>query len=384
MNSNPRHQTHSRSGSNRPTASLRWPVRLGVGLVVTGVAALFVGCVDTTIPDLTGALGTGPTDARFCSAEEIDSFEPRTLRIDIIDVGQGDAIFVRTPYIDDEESQSKHVLIDTGKSGNITGSSPGGATVVDYLASHGHDVGRPLQALVITHAHEDHYGGMPAVAAAFGVERYIDPGFIPPGTQFGSVRQGVLDGVANVNAPASDVFGPTPVEIDVFGDQVIARLLWSSKEPPSGNTTTPSGTDINNTSVVLSISYFGQRVLLMGDAEHEVEEALLASGVDLAADVLKVGHHGSETASSVAFLNAVFAQPGEDTFAVISSGTASFNGTRLPSQSVVDALRSRLSDYHVLSTQNRDEGKAQGTEHGDDHVVIKITEEGLITGCYGL
>lgn len=363
-------------------------------LLVAFSTAVLSACIDTTIPDLTAELGQGPTDSRFCSAEDIDSFPPATLRLDFIDVGQGDAILVRTPYYEEEEGESLHVLIDTGASGNIPGTSPGGATVVNYLASHGHDFGRPLDALVITHAHEDHYGGVAAVVAAFGVLRYVDPGFTAGSAGFVSARNSAQTKVNEVNGtistPATTAFGGIGVSTDLFGPTVISHLLWAAAEPPSGNVTTPDGHDINNTSVVLSLEFGGRRVLLMADAEEAVETMLVdkanAGEAALAADVLKVGHHGSSTASTAGFLDQVFKSGlvGEDTFAIISSGVRSFSGTTLPEVSTVTSLRDRLQKFHVLSTENNDAGKDSGTEHDDDHVVVLISEDGIVSACYGL
>ncbi len=358
------------------------------------ISAPQAGCIDTTIPDLSGELGTGPTAGRYCSPDDITEFRPKSLRLDIIDVGQGDAILVRTPYDEIEELESVHVLIDTGSAGTIAGHSPGGQVVVDYLNDHGHELGRPLDALIITHAHEDHYGGMPTVIANFPVSRYVDPGFVPNTNGFGGVRSSVTSAVSAgggaIESPATSALGAAPVLVDLFGPMVTAHLLWASEEPPSGNTSNPAGTDINNTSVVISLSYGGRRVLLMGDAEAEVEALLVqkanAGELALVADVLKVGHHGSDTASSEEFIDAVFKEGFVDvnTYAAISSGVRNFSGTQLPTAETVERLNERLDQFHLLSTEHLDRGKkSSGEEHGDDHIVITIDEDGTVTACYG-
>jgi len=374
------------------------PRSLRQTLVATVTSLLVLGagsCVDTSLPDLASELGANPTAGRFCTPEQIDNFEPQTLRIDIIDVGQGDAIFVRTPYDDNEEIESLHVLIDTGSAGTVDGTSPGGETVVNYLIDKGHVPGRPLDAVIITHGHEDHYGGLPTVIENFDVLRYIDPGFIPGGNSFGGIRNSVTgqvtarDGV--IDAPAAQALGGVPIAVDIFGPNVIAHLLWASDTPPSGNTSNPTGTDTNNTSVVVSIQYGGRRLLFMGDAEEAVEEILVekanAGEIALVADILKVGHHGSSNSTTEAFLDAVFKDGFIDQFshAIISSGVRSFNGTQLPTQQTMDRLKAKLGDFRVFSTESGDneDDKPSGTEHNDDHIVVTVDEDGTLFVCYG-
>ena len=70
-------------------------------------------------------------------------------------------------------------------------------------------------------------------------------------------------------------------------------------------------------------------------------------------------------------------------WAVISSGRQSFGSdVTLPTPETVERLTDRLSEYHLLSTANRDEEKEVGDEHDDDHVIFTITAEGTVTGCY--
>lgn len=372
-------------------ARRRLALPLGAALAVALGAPLVGGCVDTTLPDLSEQLGTGPTDGPYCTPEVIDGFPPDTLKIHVIDVGSGDAIWVQTPYTASADLESLDILIDTGSAGSIPGTPPGGATVVDYLLAHGMALGDQIDALIITHGHEDHYGGVPAVTASFDVAAWVDPGFIPPSNGFGGVRAqalGKVDALGGralspaVPAVADRLFQPTTL----FGPLVDATLLWAADEPPSGNTTNPTGTDINDTSVCLSLSWLGRRVLLMGDAEAEVEEALVAAAdageVSLEASVLKAGHHGSDTSTTQPFFDRVFSHPDANSWAVISSGTRAYGGVLLPSDAVVERLGAGLERYHVLSTQNRDQGKAGDESQGDDNIIITVDAEGQVQACY--
>ena len=122
----------------------------------------------------------------------------------------------------------------------------------------------------------------------------------------------------------------------------------------------------------------------MGDAEKEVEAELLAQGssLDLRANILKVGHHGSDSSSTDEFLNRVFPAPSQSDYAIISSGRKSFGGTQLPNLNTLDRLSALLGPYHVLSTENRDDAKDSGEEAGDDHIIITIHVSSETEVCY--
>jgi competence protein ComEC len=363
------------------------------------LALLAAGCIDTSIPDLSQQLGNGRTDGPFCGPELIEGLPAETLKIHVIDVGQGDAVWVPTPWVSSRALESLNILIDTGSDGAIPGTSPGGSTLVDYLSTHGLPFGERLDALVITHAHEDHYGGVSAVVAAYEVARYVDPGFDAGSNGFLNARGVAVTDVqalgGETDVPADPSLTTRYGTTNLFGDAVTATLLWGVDTPPSGHTVNPDGTDINNTSIALALNWAGRRALLMGDCEREVEALLVQAAQEgrvlLDADVLKVGHHGSDTASSASFLDAVFATPDQETWAVISSGRKYFTGTSLPADATVTALRTRLGNYHVLSTENRDSvasggdtDKTNATAHGDDHVIITIGPDGATHACYAL
>lgn len=364
------------------------PLAVAVALALVAGAP---GCVDTSIPDLSRELGEGRTDGPFCSPEVLSNFPPEELRIHLIDVGQGDAIWIQTPYYDTQSLETRNILIDAGPSGSVPGTSPGGDVIVNYMLSNGMVVGELLDAMVITHAHEDHYGGAARVASTFEIARYVDAGFDAGSTGFLSARGACEADVRRLGGKISSPAVPELVprlfaDTDLFGPYVDAQLLWAAKTPPSGNISNPSGTDINNTSVAFSIRWGFKQVLLLADLEKEVEAALIAAHdggeISLTSNVLKVAHHGSSSSSTRGFLARVFPSANNETWAVISSGRRSFGGVTLPTTETLGALTDTLLPNHILSTENRDDIKTSGTEHGDDHILVRITSDGRVEACY--
>lgn len=362
---------------------------------------LLAGCVDTTpmtVEEMNQQLGSGPTDGPICSAAELEELPPETLRMHVIDVGQGDAIWIQTPWEVDQESETYNVLIDTGGAGTYPNSSPGGDIVVDYMLRRGMQFGDPIDAVVVTHAHEDHFGGLPSVASAFAIQRYADPGGLIGSSSFMTARQSAVSEVVGaggtVDSPAADTLVSSLFsEVDLFGGRVSAQLLWAREQSLSGATENLSGTDVNNTSIVFAVQWppkgsaNSRQILLMGDLENEAEDLLLLEAASashsLASHVLKVGHHGSSTSSGDSFLAQVLPDEDANRWAVISSGRQSFGSdVTLPTPDTVARLDERLAEYHLLSTQNRDDEKEAGEEHDDDHVIFTITPEGTVTGCY--
>jgi competence protein ComEC len=190
------------------------------------------------------------------------------LKVHFIDVGQGDSILI--------DLGETEVLIDGGEKS---------LGVVDYLKKY---VDGPLEVMVATHPHSDHIGGLIAVLAAFQVQQIWYNGENGDSATYS-------DFVAAVQAEGADI------HVGKRGDNIVAgRLTFLILNPK-----TLAGT-VNNNSIVLSLSYGQVDFLFMGDAEKEAEGAMLvASDIPVPdVEVLKVGHHGSRTASSPAFLAA--------------------------------------------------------------------------------
>jgi competence protein ComEC len=212
------------------------------------------------------------------------------VEIDFIDVGQGDAVALRTPA-------GRWILVDAGERDD--GWDAGERRVLPFLRARG---ARRIEALVLTHPHADHIGGAVAVMRALPVGRVIDPG-MPMGTP---VYLQTLRAAEERGIPWNAARQDRTMHID----GVELRFLW----PTADAAAAPE--DANDVSAVLLVRYGDFSALLTGDAPSSVEERLVARyGDTLRADVLKAGHHGSRTASSAAFLDAV-----EPELAVVSAG----------------------------------------------------------------
>ena len=225
----------------------------------------------------------------------------------MLDVGQGDAILIQT--------LDRAVLVDAGAA--LPGRfDRGRSVVVPALAALGV---RRLDLVVATHADIDHRGGLPAVLAAFPYDRLWLPygGLTDPA--FAALRE-----VAERRAVRVEERGAAGASARWAGLEVAP--LW----PPR----TPRPTTRNAGSLVLRISVGGRRVLLPGDLPSAQEEAVLARGNQVAADVLVLGHHGSRTSTGALFLDAV-----APSLAIVSGPRFSPFGT--PHREVRERLRAR-------------------------------------------
>ncbi len=188
------------------------------------------------------------------------------IQVHFIDVGQGDSILIRAP-------DGKAMLIDGGDTD--TG-------VVQYLKSKG--ITR-LDMVVATHPHADHIGGLVQVLKAIPVAKVITNG--QPTTT--KTYENFLDAIAAAKSEYVEVKRGDSLRL---GDLVLSVLNPASK-----------GNDLNNNSVVLRLAYGKVSFLFTGDAQAEAEASMTASSVSpITATILKVGHHGSRTSSSPAFL----------------------------------------------------------------------------------
>lgn len=221
----------------------------------------------------------------------------RCLTVHFLDVGQGDAAVLRTP-------NGRWIVIDGGP--RIPGSDAGRRVVVPFLRRQG--AGR-VAVLVATHGDADHLGGLPAVVDAFDPELVLEPGE-PLG------RPLYLEFLAAVEASGARWHAARAgdrVEVDGVVLEVLSPDSLLMRLP----------LDVNDHGVVLRVTYGAERLLFQADAGLPVEGRL--AGRVGPVELLKVGHHGSRTATSDAWLDEL--APRE---AVISVGRGNHYGHPAP------------------------------------------------------
>ena len=200
-------------------------------------------------------------------------------RITVMDVGQGDGILV-------EGAHGSRMVVDGGPDPNRM------LIALDEVLP---PWDRRIDMLVLTHPHEDHVAGLATILRRYRVGRVYEPGMIGPGPGY----QAWADVFAGGGPPHGRLSTGDRLTLDTIRFQV----LWPDANrvplhPADG------GTAINNVSIVLLGEVDGHRFLLAGDVEEGVDPELLARGVPQL-DFLKVAHHGSKTASTEPFLEAV-------------------------------------------------------------------------------
>jgi competence protein ComEC len=224
----------------------------------------------------------------FVWSSALSAGPPAGLVVRFFDVGQGDAALVSSP-------DGANVLIDAG---------PDEELVATRLAALGV---KRLDIVVATHPHADHVAGFPAVLARFPVGIVLDPGCDEPSPAYTEFLRAVADEHLPVRHPrAGDGFSAGGLRLEVLGPSACAEGTDS---------------DPNNDSLVIRLSYGEDIVLLPGDAEEPLQQEILDAGESVAAEVLKVPHHGGAT-SLEGFFEAVDAE-----LAVVSVGPNDYGHT---------------------------------------------------------
>ncbi|WMJ24345.1 MBL fold metallo-hydrolase [Paludicola sp. MB14-C6] len=215
--------------------------------------------------------------------QDITTLQP--LKAHFLDVGQGDSIFIELP-------NKETMLIDAGNNAD-------GNKIVNYIKNKGYST---LNYLVATHPHADHIGGMATVVESLGIGGIYMPRATTTTKTYETLLTTIqLKGLKIKTAKAG-------VSIINYGDLKIDIVAPNSD----------SYKDLNDYSAVLKLTYKNNSFLLTGDSETVSESEITAN---VKADVLKVGHHGSNSSTSNAFLSKVSPK-----YAVISVGKGNSYG----------------------------------------------------------
>lgn len=226
---------------------------------------------------------------------------PYILTVHYIDVGQGDSELIQI--------NNKNLLIDAGP-------KDAEDKVVSYLKTQNIT---KLDYIIATHPHDDHIGGMLEVLKNFKVNEFIAPKIYNPPTT--STFKDLITTLKNKNMKITVL---KPGDYINLGENVQCEILAPSKTYYE---------NLNNYSIVVKITYKNSKFLFTGDAEEESEKEVLNNGFDVSCDVLKIGHHGSKTASSDKFL-----KEASPKIAVISCGKNNDYGH--PHKTTLDKLNS--------------------------------------------
>ncbi len=208
------------------------------------------------------------------------------LHIYILDVGQGDSTFIRSPF-------GYNIIIDGGPNLNLTDS------IAKILPAHEHEI----DLLILTHPHSDHMFGFMETLERYKVKNVLLTGVYYNSALYSNFKQSLAEKGVNILFASSlkDIY---------FNDGLLLDIIY-----PQAPSLAVSPENVNNDSVVLRLKYGENTMLFTGDAEIEEEEHILKTPYDLSAHILKAGHHGSKTSSSDAYLDAVAPK-----YATISAG----------------------------------------------------------------
>ena len=239
------------------------------------------------------------------------------IKVTFIDVGQADSILI--------ETSNQKMLIDAGNTED-------GKKLVNYFKGLGIN---EFNYVIGTHAHEDHIGGMSDIINNFKVDRFLMPDVITTTKTF----EDTLDALNSKNIKFE-----TPSIGNTYNmDDAVIKVLYVGTDEDN----------LNNDSIVLKMNYKNVKFLFMGDATTSVEKEIMND--DLKADILKVGHHGTNTSSSSDFLNKV-----KPSYAIVSVGLN--NTYNLPSSKIIE----RLKKQNISVYRTDESGTINVTSDGDN------------------
>lgn len=245
------------------------------------------------------------------------------LRVIFLDVGQGASQLLISPT-------GQTMLIDAGNNDREE-------QMVEYLEQYGVD---RLDIVIGTHPDADHIGGLDAVINTVDVGKIYMPKVQANTKTFESLLRSIKNKGLKVTTAKAGLQLDWDEQVDVT---MIAPVV--------------NGLDNNNMSAVIKVTYGDTSFLLTGDASSASEKEMIGSGVDLQADVLLVGHHGSKSSTTLSFLNQV-----NPKYAVIQVGDNSYGH---PKETILERLRKKNIEVY----RNDLQGTVEITSDGLDYQV---------------
>lgn len=243
-------------------------------------------------------------------SKDLNAVIDGSLTVDFIDIGQGDAILITAP-------EGTTMLIDAGDNSEED-------RMVKYLQDRGI---KRLDYVVGTHPHADHIGGLDAVILNFDIGEIYMPKKVHNTKTFEDVLLAVKEKGYKINTAKAGV------TFDL-GEGVVAQMVAPVSD---------SYSNMNDYSAVIRVSYGDTSFLFTGDAEKAAEYEMIDGKYPIDATVLKVGHHGSTSSTTKAFLEAV-----NPDFGVISSKKGNSYGH--PHEEIIERLEEANVTYY--STQD--------------------------------
>jgi len=292
------------------------------------------------------------------------------LRVHFVDVGQGDAIWIQGPA-GECGARGLNIIIDGGPNAGKNN------RLITYLETYKFVKDSIVDYAIVTHPHDDHYPGMIDILNNYQIKTIIDSGY-PKGGEFDKfVKLAKAEKVGTVSSKFVELRKQPAFQFEDCANLHLSVIYGDIDQKGLGS----GNSRENNASTVVRMEYKKFSFLFVGDLEGKGrkdpaeslgfgEKALLAKAVPakLRADVLKVGHHGSETSSSLSLIRAV--QPD---VIVIQSGRKAFSGTFLPDQTVLDRYKTERPGVTIVRTDEDDEAQNLDTSDdadGDDIAVI--------------
>ena len=247
------------------------------------------------------------------------------LKVHYLDVGQGDSIFIELP-------NNETMLIDAAESYQSE-------NIINYIKNLNY---QKIDYVIGTHPHTDHIGGLKDIINTFGIGKIYMPKVVSTTKTYESLLMAIKDKNLKINTAKA---GTSIIDTDTLKINILA---------PNSETYT----ELNNYSVVTKITYGTTKFLFMGDAEKLSENEIKE---DVTADVIKIGHHGSNTSSSIDFIKKVNAKYG-----IISVGLN--NKYNLPKEETITNWENSRTKIYLTSTNGTITAISDGTN-------IKIESE---------